>query len=1701
MRATAAGLMSLGLAGIVVTGSQGSATAEYEDSDFEVTRHDLEFILNQIKVAEHHAMGGELLCDDRADMSWTCVPDAKLPYGLRTVDGSFNNLLPNTAQFPKRGTFGAAGQEFPRMLAPEFKDAESFDPDGPAGPAPSMPSSYKSKSGYVVDSEPREISNLIVDQTMDNPAAAEVALEVEGSGVIDLPPLPTQPGTPRPGHGIFIPNVSPDEGLSASYNSWFTLFGQFFDHGLDLVAKGGSGTVMVPLKSSDPLYQATGSNPMRNMIPLTRATNKPGPDDILGTSDDIQEHTNRTTSYVDQNQTYTSHPSHQVFIREYEMQDGAPVPTGRLLGGAGGEGLANWSQIKAQASSLLGIELDDMDALAVPLVATDPYGHFIPGENGFPQVVQPSTATVEGDPGAPADATDAMKAGVAFLDDIAHAAAPNPEGTHDAALLGEHFITGDGRGNENIGLTSVHHVFHSEHNRLAAHIDELIAGEDDAFESRWRDESGVWGYGERLFQAARFVTEMEYQHLVFEEFARKVQPNVDPGPINESLYHGDIDSSVKAEFAHVVYRFGHSMLNETVDREGFGTTSMPLLDAFLNPAAFTDNGALTHDEGAAAVIQGMMNQTGNEIDEFVTDTLRNNLLGVPLDLATINLARGRDTGIPSLNKARRQFFANGANSALRPYASWEDFRLELKHRASIVNFIAAYGIHPTLASAGTLDEKRLAAQALTLDSAFMTAPAAASGLDDVDLWIGGLAERPAVFGGMLGTTFNHVFEEHMEDLQNGDRFYYLNRNQGLNLFHQLEANSFAELVMRNTAAQDLPVDMFASQDLTIDLDTVPAGGVPGLSQLDGWWRWDGDEHITMHGTLGVDRMRGGEGDDALWSHEGDDHLEGGIGNDGFHGGPGDDVLTDVFGDDTFHAGPGDDVVNAGHGFDVIFGQSGKDFLLHGQEATQSFAGQGADFLQGGNASDVMTGNEADDWLEGGKGADLVQGDNALTFQNDPVGGADVLDGGSGNDDHDAEGGDDIMLNNGRDRHAGMLGFDWVTHKGDPDPVDADLDVLIFQPPNVTVMRSRFMNVEGLSGWEGNDVLRGRRHPGDQAFPIGGKGHELTQAQLDRVSGLREMLSSGQQLEGGSLPEVPKYATPFLAINQTGNMLLGGGGSDLMEGRSGDDYLDGDAALDVYLELPGGERADSMSQVQERAFAGEIDPADIETRREIVQQVDNSIDTAVYADVRDQHTLTENGDGTWRVAHVDEDAGGLQSGVDTLRNIERVQFADETVDLVDLQGTAASGHLTFSTDQPKEDEPLTVTGHFSDPDGPIQTDTIVYTWQYGDDEGEFTPSANGVGATFTPGDPEAGFTLRVIATFLDANGTLESITSHTTLPVVNVNDEPTGLVVDPQSPAVGSVVAASGLVDPDGTHNDDGDLIVDLDHQWQRGSGSSWTNIPGATASSYTVMPADSGQRLRVRIRFSDVHGTPEEILSEPSDVVPDLAAPGIPALGAAAVAGASSARVTWSPPGFGESTLMGFEVKVLRNGATDRIIEAIAHDAVSLEVTGLEIGPEYRFQVRGVNAAGPGAWSPRSAPLVLSATPPPGQQPPAPRPPTTQPPTTGTPPVTGTPGTQPAAPAAPEMRSVRAGKAGGAKTIRVAWSAPELTGGASTLQYRVVVQKVRPGKDKVVARRSFGPQRLAHTFTLPKGRYRVTVVAVNEVGSSLGTTSKVVRAR
>ena len=61
-----------------------------------------------------------------------------------------------------------------------------------------------------------------------------------------------------------------------------------------------------------------------------------------------------------------------------------------------------------------------------------------------------------------------------------------------------------------------------------------------------------------------------------------------------------------------------------------------------------------------------------------------------------------------------------------------------------------------------------------------------SGVDGIDFWVGGLAEQQTPFGGLLGSTFNFVFENQLEKLQDGDRFYYLERTAGLSFGNELE---------------------------------------------------------------------------------------------------------------------------------------------------------------------------------------------------------------------------------------------------------------------------------------------------------------------------------------------------------------------------------------------------------------------------------------------------------------------------------------------------------------------------------------------------------------------------------------------------------------------------------------------------------------------------------------------------------------------------------------------------------------------------------------------------------------------------------------------------------------------------------------------------------------------------------------------------
>ena len=1257
-----------------------------------------------------------------------------------------------------------------------------------------------------------------------------------------------------------------------------------------------------------------------------------------------------------------------MFLREYMKWDhdgnagtaAKVVATGHLLEGQNG-GLATWADVKAQAIEMLGLKLDDRHVHEVPLLATDLYGSFERAPNGYAMVVvtvtlsdnSVVTARAAGKDGgldllniteadlvnftAPGGLTvtgiAALGTGHAFLDDIAHTAAPafvdpdrNPATnnsiwttpdandtvgnrfddqvvnefgvrlTYDNELLDRHFITGDGRGNENIGLTAVHHVFHSEHNRMAEHTKQVVLSSGDvAFLNEWllvpvaeipTDLSTLVWNGERLFQAARFGTEMQYQHLVFEEFARKVNPMVDLFVFNPTM---DINPAIFAEFAHVVYRFGHSMLNETVDRlaaDGVTSNDMGLIEAFLNPVAFDNNGALSAREAAGAIARGMTRQTGNEIDEFVTEALRNNLLGLPLDLATINLARGRETGMPTLNEARAQFFEMTRSQWLKPYDNWVDFAQNLKNPTSIINFIAAYGTHESIVNAATYLEKRDAAALLVLGGPgapadrldFLNATGAYTGgslggLNNVDLWIGGLAEAILPFGGMLGSTFTFVFEMQMENLQNGDRFYYLSRTQGLHFLQELENNSFAKIVMKNTdlgapGATHLPGEIFArvdhilevNQSIQLEPDPVHDDAVlEALSPkvvrasnvtIDGtlyanYLKFTGGEHVVLGGTDQDDVLIGDLGDDTIWGDGGNDLIIGGHGINRLHGGAGDDIIFGGGDPEFLHGEDGNDVIHGGNGLgDLIFGGAGQDFVIAGIDGKEVFGGEGNDFILGTPDMDFLLGGEGDDWIEGGEGFDTIAGDNSELFFNSSIIGHDVMFAGSNENDFDAESGDDIMVQGESVmRNEGMLGFDWVSFQDHKNfGVTVDMNVKIFTTVFDDILRNRFDRVEALSGSIFSDTIIGDSRlapdgPFNPAIPVNEQtleGDELNRDGVERIAGLHRILGFDSIIDlRAAFPEGSSV------VFNSGNILLGNGGSDLIEGRGGDDILDGDAALQVRIGIVDAEgreigtalkmqdtvhfytaeeaaalnaSADALGQpkvhaaanaallaregqpLDEFMFDRSINPGNLRIVREIIDGGQTGdIDIASFRGNQNEYTITDLGNGVWRVAHTNPADDQIDDGIDIVRNFELLKFADGIVNIGSVPNNTATGNLEieFLTDNfapgvinigdviRVRANPDGTPAGITDPDGVPNISAFTFTWQIAEvDEntGALGPwqtlldpvtelPVTGRTLTILPEFEIDGHVIRAIGSFRDGNGFPEFVMSNATDAVV------------------------------------------------------------------------------------------------------------------------------------------------------------------------------------------------------------------------------------------------------------------------------------------------------------------------------------------------
>ncbi len=273
----------------------------------------------------------------------------------------------------------------------------------------------------------------------------------------------------------------------------------------------------------------------------------------------------------------------------------------------------------------------------------------------------------------------------------------------------DQFLSGDVRVNEQPGLTAMHTLFSREHNRLA---DELKA----EFPTLTDEE---------IYQRARMLVIAEMQQITFNEFLPILLGDGAPGPY--AGYDDTVSPDIAQEFATGCYRFGHSMVSGTInfaDLNGDISNTFDLRDVYFNPDVIRDNGI----EG---FLYGLTLKEAQTLDLEVVDDMRNLLFvgvgtfGIGLDLAALNIQRGRDHGLPSYNDFRE---AMGMTAAT-------DFT--------------------------DIDTDTATAQAIgeVYDS-----------VDDIDLWIGGLSENP-VNGGLIGETCAHVIADQFERIRDGDRFW------------------------------------------------------------------------------------------------------------------------------------------------------------------------------------------------------------------------------------------------------------------------------------------------------------------------------------------------------------------------------------------------------------------------------------------------------------------------------------------------------------------------------------------------------------------------------------------------------------------------------------------------------------------------------------------------------------------------------------------------------------------------------------------------------------------------------------------------------------------------------------------------------------------------------------------------------------------
>lgn len=325
-----------------------------------------------------------------------------------------------------------------------------------------------------------------------------------------------------------------------------------------------------------------------------------------------------------------------------------------------------------------------------------------------------------------------------------------PSMANDSNKTVKTFAAGDVRASEHPGLISMHTLFVREHNRIC---DMLVA-------QGLRND-------EEIYQRARKQVGAEIQTITYQEFLPAFGVNLPAFRGYNPLVKPDIANT----FATAAYRFGHSVVADDIILLANNCDSVPpnvieLIDAFWNPALFVQYKTDPFLKGLAA-------HTQYETDTKINSVLRNFLFVNPnnpvrfgIDLAALNIQRGRDHGLPDYNTLRR--FYTG-----KPAKTFSDIT---KDTALAAKLASLYG-----------------------------------NVNNIDAWVGVLAEDHLP-NASAGATLAEMLKAQFGRLRDGDYYFYLNDpNLNASVISQVRNTKLSDIIKRNTTIKNIQSNVFFEQ--------------------------------------------------------------------------------------------------------------------------------------------------------------------------------------------------------------------------------------------------------------------------------------------------------------------------------------------------------------------------------------------------------------------------------------------------------------------------------------------------------------------------------------------------------------------------------------------------------------------------------------------------------------------------------------------------------------------------------------------------------------------------------------------------------------------------------------------------------------------------------------------------------------------------